>query len=63
MKRGGEYEEVYHESVSPTVLLSDKGSVLAGPPVCRTAAENTGRSDAVGGDTVDLGTLNGFDHV
>jgi len=63
MKRGGEYEEVDHESVLPTVLLSDKGNVLAGPPVCRAAAENTGRSDAVGGDIVGLGTLNGFDHV
>jgi len=63
MKRGGEYEEVDHESVLPTVLLSDKGNVLAGPPVCRAAAENTGRSDAVGGDNVDLGMLNGFDHV
>jgi len=63
MKRGGEYEEVDHESVLPTVLFSDKGSVLAGPPVCRAAPENTGRADAVGGDNVDLGTLNGFDHV
>ncbi len=40
-----------------------KGVSSAGPPVRRAAAENTGRSDAVGRYETDLFSLTRLDHV
>ena len=50
MKRGGEYDEVYRETVLPTLLFCDAGRVMAGPPDGRETAEDSWRTDALGSD-------------